>query len=207
MITVQINEKHIKNWLDDIAQKQIPFATAKALTDTASRIGQEIAARTASTMNIRSSWAAKYRTSRIGQAPNQSAAYTATPADKRSGLNNMQATVGTIGWQMAQQINNKDSIRKPRKAKNLWIPLNIKRTKSNSPSRMLKKRGVFINKTSKGTMMFQRQGKQIIPIYLARKQQTIKPRFNFVEMANHRADKYFNVFFHRAMIMAIRTAK
>lgn len=207
MITVQINEKHIKKWLDDIAQKQIPFATAKALTDTAARIGQESAAKTATTMNIRSSWAAKYRTSRIGQTPNQSAAYTATPADKRSGLNNMQSTVGTIGWQMAQQIDNKDTIRRPHRSKSLWIPLNIKRTRTNSPGRMLRKKGVFIRSTTKGPMMFQRKGQQITPIYLMRKKQTIKPRFNFLEMANHRADRYFNIFFHRAMDQAIRTAK
>lgn len=207
MITVQLNEKHIKQWLDDIAQRQIPFATAKALTDTAARIGQEAASRTAITMNIRSSWAAKYRTSRIGQAPNQSTAYTASPADKRSGLNNMQSAVGTIGWQMAQQIDDKDTIRRPHKAKSLWIPLNVKRTRSNSPARMLKKKGVFIQKTSKGPIMFQRKGQQITPIYLMRKKQTIKPRFNFLDMANQRAGRYFNVFFNRAMAMAIRTAK
>lgn len=203
------NVGDFKRWCDDIAQKQIPFAAAKALTDTAVKIATLAAAEASKKMTIRKKWAGTSKTARIGAFPNPSSSFFALPADKNKPMKRMFSIAGNQGWQMAQQIGENEIERKPLKAKTLWIPLDVKRSKANTPSVLLKRKGVFIRKTSKGLIMFQRKGKEraLRPLYLLKKSQRIKPRYSFRYIAERRAERYFNFFFERAMKRAIETAR
>lgn len=207
MITVQINEKEAKQWIDDIAQRQIPFATAKALTDTAAHIGRFAASQANATMDIRKPWAGRHKTARIGQPPSPAAAFASTPASYKTPIAKMESSVGTIGWQIAEQIKDSHTTRRPLKAKHRFIPLQAGRQKSQSPKAMFAKKSVFAKHTKKGLIMFQRDGRNLKPLYKIVKEQDIAPKFDFMRMAEARAPKVFPTFFTRAMLNAIKTAR
>jgi hypothetical protein len=189
-------------WAKDIAQKQLPFAMAKTLTDTASLVGKAAAKEAHKTMSIRKPWAGKYKSSRIGQPPSPPQANTTTPANRKTPLNRMHSTVGTVGWQIAQQISDKKSTRRPLKAKQLYIPLQAKRTKSQSPRVMLSKGRVALSK--RGNLILYYKDK---PMYKLVKQQEIKPRYNLYDIARTKSQRYATYFFKKAMDYAVKTAK
>lgn len=209
MFEIKLDNKAIHNWLDDIAKRQIPFATAKALTDTAKHIGEDIANKTKETMNAKK-WASSVRTSSIGGGIKKGSAYFVIPANKKDGLGKMKATVGTTGWQLAQQEAEIVSIRKPLKAKNLYIPLRGTRnmTKKPKPSSLFKKKNIFIKKTEKGTILFEKSASnRSTPMYKIVKTQPINPKFSFNDEATNIIKSKFSYYFNCAMKNAIKTAK
>lgn len=190
-------------WAKNIAEKQLPFAVAKTLTDTASLVGKTAAKEAKKTMSIRKAWAAKYKSSRIGQPPSPAQAFTSTPANRKDPLNRMHAITGTIGWQIAQQISPQNTTRKPFKAKQLYIPLQAKRTKSQSAPALMRKGAVVAISKRGNLIMFYKQK----PMYKIVKQQEIKPRYNLYDIAQMKSQKYADYYFKRNMDYAIKTAK
>lgn len=218
MFEIKLDNKAIHNWLDDIAKRQIPFATAKALTDTAKHVGEDIANKTKETMNAKK-WASSVRTSSIGGGIKKGSAYFVIPANKKDGLGKMKATVGTTGWQLAQQEAGIVSIRKPLKRKYIYIPikpftkLNLAKSSSTKPKKLLKNKmyGSFFLTSSKGNkFIYERVGKgkwNIKARYKVQEQQPINPKFSFNDEATNIIKSKFSYYFNCAMKNAIKTAK
>lgn len=200
--------KDLEFYLDDIAEKQLPFGCAMALTKTSAKIGEDMAKQAAHQFHTLTTFSRTHRTARIGAPPSPKSSFATLPADKNKGLRKMVATLGNQHWGISEQIADSPTIRLPKTSKYLWIPLRGRR-KNYGPKEALKEKGVFISNTKKGTLILQRKGKKnkITPLFLRRRQQTIKPRFNMHRMVEQRAQRYMNVLFIRSMDHALRTAR
>ncbi len=200
--------KDLEFYLDDIAEKQLPFACSMALTKTSAKIGEDMAKQAAHQFHTLTPFSRTHRTARIGAQPSPGSSFATLPADKNKGLRRMVATLGNQHWGISEQIADSQTIRLPKTSKYLWVPLRG-RKRNYGPKKALKQRGVFISNTKKGTLILQRKGKsnKVTPLFLRRRKQTIKPRFNMHRIVAQRAQRYMDVLFIRAMDQALRTAK
>lgn len=200
--------KDLEYYLDDIAEKQLPFACAMALTRTSAKIGDDLAKKAAHQFHTLTPFSRTHRTARIGAAPSPGSSFATLPADKNHGINRMQAVLGNQHWGIAEQIADGQTVRRPLTSKYLWVPLQG-RKRNFGPQKALKQRGVFVVNTKKGTYIMQRKGKSktLKPLFLRCKQQMITPRFNMHKIVEKRAQRYMDVFFIRAMDQALRTAR
>jgi hypothetical protein len=168
---MRINVKHdverIVVGLDDLAQRQIPFATARALTMTARDAQSDLRAEMPKRFTL--------RTSRVNKG------IRITPATK----GNLAAVVGSIDWFMRDQETGGT-----RKASGhrIAVPKGVRRTKRDLISKALRptpvrdKPRVFLVKAASGAGIMQRQGQGRCPItalYWLKKSVSIKPRFGF----------------------------
>ena len=92
--TMELDISQLNSYIDDIAKRQMPFATASALTQTAATIGKHMANLTASSMKTLTPFSRTHRTARIGGAPSPASSYATIPANKRDGMGRMFAEVG-----------------------------------------------------------------------------------------------------------------
>lgn len=213
MANVNIDINKLPQYLDDIAKKQLPFACALTLTHTAGRFGQAFAKMASRSFKTTTPFAQRYKSASKSGHVNPGYSWFSTIAKKEHGLDLMCAVVGNQHWGIAEQVGNTSTIRKTTsKAKYRWIPVHGKRSKNKGPGTFLdgKKKGVFVMKTQKGkTFIVSRAGKsrKITPLFMRRKQQTIKPKFNMQSFVDKYAEKYFNLFFDKDMDYALRTRK
>lgn len=200
--------KDLEFYLDDIAEKQLPFACSMALTRTSAKIGDDLAKMSGHQFKTLTPFSRTHRTARIGGQPSPGSSYATLPADKNQGIKRMKAVLGNQHWGISEQIADGQSLRLPKTSKYLWVPLRG-RKRNYGPKKALKQRGVFISNTKKGTLILQRKGKsnKVTPLFLRRRKQTIKPRFNMHRIVAQRAQRYMDVLFIRAMDQALRTAK
>ena len=203
-----INLKDLQYYLDDIAEKQLPFACSMALTKTSAKIGDDLAKMSGHQFKTLTPFSRTHRIARIGGQPSPGSSFATLPADKNHGLRRMKATLGNQHWGIAEQIADTQTVRKPKTSKYLWVPLQG-RKRNYGPKKALKQRGVFVTNTKRGSVIIQRKGKSktLTPLFLRRKQQTIKPRFNMHRIVAQRAQRYMDIFFIRAMDQALETAK
>lgn len=209
-ISIKLNDSEVKKKLTEIEQKQLPYATARALTKTAQVIGQKLVADVNSNMLIRGKgrWAGKLANAKKDGSLSPSAAFNAVAAQKKDGMNRMAAKVGTIGWQMAEQVGERNTLRKPRRAKQRLKNLQAK--KYQTPNKMLERKKVFVQSTSKGPMMLQRVGKKkypLRPLFAMVKQQEVKPKVSLKKHAETWAPKVFPGAFKKYLEQAVKTAK
>ncbi len=206
---MELDISQLNGYIDDIAKRQMPFATASALTQTAAAIGKHMANLTASGMKTLTPFSRTHRTARIGGTPSPASSYATIPANKRDGMGKMFAEVGNQHWGISEQIDQATTDRTPQNSKYLWIPLRG-RKRSFTPGKALAQRNTFVARTPAGqTFIFQRKGKgrTITPLFLARKRQTITPRINFRSVANRYAQRLMSIYLDRAMEKALKTAK
>ncbi len=207
-MTETIDIKDLKYYLDDMAQEQIPFACAMALTRTAAAVGNHLAKQSAQKFHSLTPFSRTHRTARIGGQPSPGSSYATLPADKHHGIGKMKATLGNQHWGIAEQIDVSSTIRKPKTSKYLWVPLQG-RKRSYGPKKALSQKGVFVRNTKKGTLILQRKGKKgkLTPLFLRRRKQTINPKFSMQRVVESRAQRYMDHFFIQAMDRALETAK
>jgi hypothetical protein len=168
---MRINVKHdvarMVLGLDDLAQRQIPFATARALTVTARDAQSDLRTEMPKRFTL--------RTSRVNKG------IRITPATK----GNLTAVVGSIDWFMRDQ-----EVGGTRKASGhrIAVPKGVRRTKRDLVSKALRptpvrdKPRVFVVKAAAGAGIMQREGPDRYPItalYWLKKSVSIKPRFGF----------------------------
>ena len=200
--------KDLEFYLDDIAEKQLPFACSMALTRTSAKIGDDLAKMSGHQFKTLTPFSRTHRTARIGGQPSPGSSYATLPADKNQGIKRMKAVLGNQHWGISEQIADGQSLRLPKTSKYLWVPLQG-RKRSFGPKKALKKKGVFVTNTKRGTLIMQRKGKSksLTPLFLRRQKQTITPRFNMHRIAAQRAQRYMDIFFIRAMDQALGSAR
>lgn len=207
---MEIELKDLKYYLDDMAQRQLPFACAKALTDTSAKIGQDLSQMAAHQFYTTTPFSRTHKTARLGASPAtvKASSFVTLPADKHHGLDRMQATLLNQHWGISEQIDSTTSERLPNKNKYLWVPLQ-KRRKNFTPGKARTQKGVFVIKSKGHYFMMQRKGKsrELTPLFMSRRSQTIRPVFNFKKITEQRAPRYMDIFFNREMEAALRTAK
>lgn len=200
--------KDLEFYLDDIAEKQLPFACSMALTRTSAKIGDDLAKMSGHQFKTLTPFSRTHRTARIGGQPSPGSSYATLPADKNQGIKRMKAVLGNQHWGISEQIADGQSLRLPKTSKYLWVPLQG-RKRSFGPKKALQKKGVFVTNTKRGTLIMQRKGKSksLTPLFLRRQKQTITPRFNMHRIAAQRAQRYMDIFFIRAMDQALGSAR
>ena len=200
--------KDAEYYIDDIAKEQMPYACAAALTKTASAIGSYLAKQSAHQFHTLTAFSKTHKTARIGGKPSPGSSYATLPADKNHGIDRMKAVLGNQHWGISEQIDNTSTIRKPKTSKYLWIPLQG-RKRNYGPKKALKQRGTFVINSRRGTLIMQRKGKKgiLTPLFLRRRQQTIKPKFSMQRIVESRSQKYMDYFFEQTMNKALETAR
>lgn len=195
-IKIEGLDKIIKN-LDDMAKKQVPFATARALTKTAEDARDEIVKDLPGKFTLRTSW----------WKPRTRYGFNVKPAKKTD----LKAEIFTQAPWM--QIHEVGGIRTPERSRELAIPtLQVRRTKrqligASQRPRALKKSFVKITRTGQ-KVLFQKVGKKgIKPMYLLEPKARIKPVLRFVETAKKIITQRFESNFTKSFEDAMRTAK
>lgn len=186
-------------FLSDLQKKQIPFATAKALTETAEQARDEIVKHLQDKFTLRTAW----------WKPRTRYGINVQPAKKTS----LVSEVFTRAPWMALQESGGAKI--PR-GQNIAVPSSfVKRskrdliTKANRPRNL---KNSFITRSKSGQeTIFQRIGrgrnKAIRPMYFLEKRAQIKPAFQFAKTAQRVANDRWRKNFAKAIDFALRTAK
>lgn len=205
---MEVELKDLQYYMDTIAKEQLPFAVSKALTNTASKIGEDLAKEAAHQFHTLTPFSRTHRTARIGGQPSPGSSFATIPANKADGLQGMQAILGNQHWGIAQQIDETSTIRRPNKSKYLWVPI-MGRKRNFGPKKAMTQKGTFVVNSKGKTLIMQRKGKSrtVTALFSRRKKQKINPRFNMKLISQKRAQRYMGVFFNRSMEMALRTAK
>lgn len=191
--------KEVSRFLNDLQKKQIPFATAKALTDTANQARDEIVKHLQDKFTLRTAW----------WKPRTRYGINVQAAKKTS----LTAEVFTRAPWMALQETG--GMKTPR-GRNIAIPSSfVKRSKrdlitqANRP-RNLKNSFIARSKSGQETI-FQRIGRgrdrTIRPMYFLEKRAQIEPAFQFAQTAQRVANERWAKNFAKAIDFALRTAK
>ncbi|MDH4231085.1 MAG: hypothetical protein OEW04_03535 [Nitrospirota bacterium] len=220
MIKIEVKGlKETMRFLSDLQKNQLPYATARALTQTAKDIQQEIIKELPHKFTLRTSW---YKSGPY--------AFKITPALKTK----LQATVYTKAPFMGLQETGGTKIAHGGK-KYIAIPTdNVRRNKSRPipqnlrPSALLKgvtyrgtskKKGTYKHAAFTGVKAFigeihgqlgiwQRIGPRAVKLmYLLREEADIQPRLEFERTARRIAEQKFSQNWGRAMNEAVKSAK
>lgn len=196
-IRVRFSEQALVKKITDI-EKQVNFATAKALTDTAKQGQLEVIDKLPSKFTIRTQWVK--RGIRIRAA------------------NKSNLTSKIVVFNEFMELQERGGNKRPIRAKTVSVPVGARPTKksvtrpSKFPSRMLAKRGYYMAPVvgrSKIQGVWYKRGKRSRPklMYTFRKSVTIKPRFDFFKTVKPLSIKVFPNNFKRAFRRAIATAR
>ena len=209
MIKVSLDPRKFNRWLNNAAQKQVPFATARALTNLA-KVGQvALRADINRSMTIRNNWTAK--------------GIQVKAAQKRDGLNNMQAEVGSKDWYMADQLADETSTRQGNSGRKQFLPYAARgKGKGNLIPKRLRPApvtqsakagnggdGKFFFRKGRGgrSMVFQNlRGNKLRLMYTVGKSQTVKPKMHLTESVRKSVMPKAEREFIRQMQAAIRSA-
>ncbi len=183
-------------YLNALQRKQIPFATAKALTETASDARDEIVRGLDRKFTLRSMWW-KPRT-RFG--------FNIKAAKKTD----LEAEVFTRAPWM--KLHETGGIKKPAQGKHLAVPSSFvrrnKRNKITTANRPRNLKNSFVGTGKNGQKtIFQRKRKQVIPMYFLERDAQIRERLQFRDTAQRVVNKRWMRNFNKALDHALRTAK
>ena len=196
MIQFDIDAQKALRRLTSLRVKQVPFATAIALTRTVVDIQKHFR-----TVALRKRFIIRRQFVPRG--------IVFTKASKT----NFTATVFSRDDFM--QIQETGGTQRP-KSGNKVIPIptkNLRKNKRSSigrarfPSKLLRKDNVVLIRTKKGSSIVRRSKRTIKTLYTLKAKTKIKPRFKFKETARNIARKNFGRNFGRALSEAVRTAR
>ena len=193
-LSVRSNVKEFTRGLDRVQKKQVPFATARALTWTAQDAQKEIIIKIPSIFNITKKWYLKQQPTGI----------KITPAKKLR----LIASVYTNAY--FAKLQEFGGTKRPRKGKNLLIPTDRvpkSRRKSGGAGIMLKQKKTFSTRSG----VYRRKGpkkRSVVELLFWRSRDAdIKPRFGFRRMAHDIAKRRFARNFKRSLSKALATAR
>lgn len=202
-LTIDLEISSALQGLSELKRKQIPFATAVALTRTAQRAQGEIRRELPHRFEIRSPFIERgVRIEAATKTKQEAAVLWRGPAGSKFGLSlARQETGGT----------------KSPARRWLAIPRDVKRNargiipKSQRPGALMKRKRVFIKEDpGRGAVIMQRQPKGAPPIvlyYLEPRSVKIRPRFGFRETAEGLARRVWRQEFGQAFAKALATRR
>lgn len=202
MVTLNIesNIKQFSRSLTQIERKQLPFATSKALNDTAFDVRKQIVNRTYP---------------RDFTARNTRFISAALRVSKSTKAKLIASVFDRLGRDYLQR-HTTGGIKQPR-GRNLAIPAQVKRraqggvTKANRPRQLLNKKKVFVTKTRSGQkVIMRRRTKKRTPVevlYVLEPSARIRKTFRFYEDGERVVATKFGPNFGKAWRRALATAK
>lgn len=209
LLQVEIDPRRFNRWLNAQAQKQVPFAAARALTITAQRVQSDLREGIQRDMTVRRPWVLK--------------GVQVKAAQKRDGLARMQAEVGSKDWFMADQLADAASGRKAKSGGKQFLPKAARRSKSALISAGLRPGrvtaaakasdggdGKFFFRQGRGgrSLVYQNlRGNRLKLLYTVGPVQTIRPKIQLSGVARMVAARYGEREFIRQMQAAIRSAR
>ena len=199
-------------FMDDIAQRLLPYACAMTLTHVAMDTADDCVKLANLRFNVKHRTYLKNAThAKIGQAPSPARAFHAMPANMDDGMNRMKSTVGVTHWGIADLVDGRMDVRRTRTAKYRWVPLKGRKmgygVKQAYPGQGKKSKGNFFMKSRKRNyLIVTRAGKsnKLTPIFLRKKEQNMRPIFNISKIAEQRFEKYWDKHFEKDMDYAIK---
>jgi hypothetical protein len=183
-IRVSDDVKRFTRDMDEAANRQVPFALARALTRTAQDAQGDVRSDLPRRFTIRNTWVS--RGIRI------------TPATKAK----PEAIVGSLEPFMARQETG--GPKRARSAHHVAVPVKAKRNKRDiipkgqRPAALKGKPGIFKIVTASGAGIMRREGKQRYPLqilYWLKSDVTVRPRFGFQETTADTVRKRFGLNF------------
>ncbi|MCP4352303.1 MAG: hypothetical protein GY795_43145 [Desulfobacterales bacterium] len=182
-----------------MASKQLPFATALALTNTAKKAQEKLRQGLGSKFTMRRTWVAK--------------GIQVKAANKRQPLHLMEAIIGSKDEFMLRQ--ELGGVKKGRSGHRIAIPVGARRTrksvttKRSWPTQVLKRKNVFIleQKFGREAIIQRNKSGDIKLLYLLQRKVKVKKRWDFRETVNEVAQEQFNSQFNKAFDRALDTAK
>lgn len=204
-ITIDLQLSPALQALSDLKRKQLPFATAVALTKTAQAAQKTIRAQLPDRFTIRSPFVERgVRIEAATKAKQEAAVLWRAPggSDRR----------GFAKYLARQEVGG---VTDPR-GRYTALPRKVKRGakgligKANRPSALLKRKTVFIDENGRNAAIYQRVGKKAPPrllYYLTEKPARYKPRWQFRETAMNEARKVFKREFGKAFAKALATRR
>lgn len=203
MIRVDFNASAAVRVLDNLAQKQAPFAMAKALTMTARDVQTDLRADLGQSFTVRSGWLSK------------------GIVFKGARKSDLQAEVGSRDGFMALQAHGGDKRARPGKLQG--VPIEARPTpqtmtpRSKWPGRILKSKAgeAAIIETGRGggkaVGVFKRIGKgkaaRLVLFYALVKKVRVAPRWDFDGQVRQSVGKHWRGNARKALVEAIATAK
>ncbi|MDY6790521.1 MAG: hypothetical protein SWH54_04550 [Thermodesulfobacteriota bacterium] len=193
-INVKSNVKQFTRHLTRIEKKQVPFATARALTWTAQDVQKWLIKKIPSIFNVTKKWWLKQQPTGIKIKPAKKN-YLVSSIYTKAYFANLQEEGGT---------------KRPTRSKNLVIPTKKvpkSRRKAGGAAVMLKGKKVF--STARG--IYRRKGgkksRTIELLFHKERSANIKPRFNFRQTAHSIATRMFKRNFLRSLAGALKTRR
>jgi len=193
-INVKSNVKQFTRHLTKIEKKQVPFATARALTWTAQDVQKWLIKKIPAIFNVTKKWWLKQQPTGI----------KIKPAKK----NHLISSIYTKAY--FASLQEEGGTKRPTRSKNLVIPTKKvpkSRRKSGGAVVMLKGKKVF--STSRG--IYRRKGgkksRAIELLYHKDSSANVKPRFNFKKTAHRIATRMFKRNFLKSLASALKSAR
>jgi len=198
-ISVRADIKEVTRYLDRMEKRQVPFATARAITDTAFDVRKRIVHRTFP------------RAFDVKNMRFPSVAFRVIKASKVRPRASVHDHLGRANL----DLHTTGGIKRP-KGKHIAVPTEKVRrgrrgvVKSQRPAAILEKPDVFkVERSGRGAAGIyrrQRRGK-VVRLYTLASQVKIDRRFRFYEDAARTAARAFRHRFDKAMAHALRTAR
>lgn len=217
MAEITLDLKDFPEYLDDIAQKQLPFACSLALTRVAIKAADDVVKLANLRLNVvHKTYLQNATHAKVGQGPSPARAVHAIPANKKDGLEAMHSIVGVTHWGIAELMGEHMTERGTlgQSAKYRWVPLKGRKlgygVKQAYPGQGSKSKGNFFIKSKRGNrLLVTRAGKsrKLTPIFLRRKKQDIRPVLNLHKMAQRIYQMNFAKELDKAMDYALKTAR
>ena len=204
IIDIEFPIEKVRRQFNDLKRKQMPFAMALAITQTAKDARESIRKEMSAEMQLRSNFLTRASQLQV------------ISANKNDGLHRMKAIIGHKHWAMAQQMGNQSVTRTPNRARYLFKPIAVKRTKTGripkrlKPSHVLDQKNVYLHKGPKGPAIYQHygQGKQSRRLlYVLVRHQKINPAMSMSKTVSKVTAKQLSKNFGSAMRRALRTRK
>jgi hypothetical protein len=193
-INVKSNVKQFTKHLKRVEKKQIPFATARALTWTAQAVQRWLIKKIPAIFNVTKKWWLKQQPTGI----------KIKPAKKTHLISSIYSKA------YFAERQEEGGTKRPTKSKSLVIPTKKvpkSRRKAGGAAAMLKGKKVF--STSKG--IYRRKGgkksKSIELLYHKDTAANVKPRWNFKQTAHTIATRVFKKNFLKSLAQALKTMR
>ena len=192
MVKIQFDSHELQTWLSNVQQKQMPYATARALTDTAQDIKTAAIDSAKKNFTLRNNWVVKGI--RINRA-------------EKKDWPNIKAEIGSKDNFMKLQeeggVKKKNAI--PRGARPVKTAIT---TPAKWPGAMLKKNNAFVGTVRTGKRaVYIRQRKRLKLMYVFQDTVNIKPRWKLKETAEQVGRKVMQGHFMRRIDEALRSAR